>query len=295
MRRAAIDIGSNSLLLTVADEALRPLWDEAVVVGLGKGLGDGGRFHPERRAAAEAVLARYVQQAAELGVPAGQILAVATSGARRATDAGELFAGLRERLGLRVRIISGEEEAELSWLGARGGLALPPGPGLVIDLGGGSTEVVYGEAALQWRRSLEVGTVRLTEAFPDPGALAAHVAQVVGTLPPAAPRWAVAVAGTATTLAAMDAGLVVYDGAVVHGRALTVSGLHAWRDRLRAAPPAERRALAAVSPERADFLPAGAEVIAAILGYYAMDSAICSDGGLRWGLLRRAAGDLAAG
>lgn len=289
MNRAAIDIGSNSLLLTVADADLRPLHDEAVIVGLGKGLGDGGHFRPDRRALAEQVLTRYVQQAAALGVPADQIRAVATSGARRASDAEQMFSELRHRLGLVVRVVSGEEEAELSWSGALGGLSLPPGPGLVIDLGGGSTEVVFGEGPhIHWRRSMEVGTVRLTEAYADDAAaLSRRVEEVCAALPNAQPQWAVAVAGTATTLAAMDAGLTRYDGAVVHGRPLSVTGLLAWRDRLRAASPQQRQELAAVAPERADYLPAGAEVIAAVLIRFGLPAAQCSDGGLRWGLLRQ--------
>lgn len=293
--RASIDVGSNSLLLTVVDDAGRVLHDEARVVGLGRGLGDMGRMQPERRALGARVLADYVATAAKLGVPASEIRAAATSGARRALDAPELFAELEARLGLRVETISGEEEARLSYLGALQGLPLPPPPHLVIDLGGGSTEVVLGEGpTLGWRRSLEIGSVRLTETFIDLEAitdadrdrLRAHVTRAAEVLPDARAATAiVAVAGTATSLAAIDLGLDHYVAERVHGARLPLDRLEALADRLAHADAAQRLEIAAVSPERADFLMAGAEVLIALCRLAGQDALTISNGGLRFGLL----------
>lgn len=295
---AAIDIGSNSLLLTVIDGAGAVLHDEAVVVGLGKGLGDGGRFRPDRAATALAVLRRYAERAAALGVRPEDVLVCATSGARRASDAPAFFAQVTAETGLVPRTISGEEEAELAFLGAARGLPLGDGPRVVIDLGGGSTEVVHGLGDVMGSRiSLEIGSVRLTEAY-APGddvspeqlhALRAAVAEACAALSPAPDgAVAVAVAGSATTLAAMSLGLTAYDGARVHGARVSRDSLDAWAERLRAASPSQRAALAAVSPERAPYLMAGATVLSGVLRRLGLDGLTASDGGLRYGILRQA-------
>lgn len=296
--RAAIDVGSNSLLLTVVDADGRVLHDEARVVGLGRGLGDGGQFRADRVELATRVLGEYVAIAASMGVPAGHIGAVATSGARRASDAAAFFASIEQRFGLRVRTISGDEEATLSFRGACQGLTLPRGERLVIDLGGGSTEVVLGRDSPDWRVSLEIGSVRLTERFLGEGRYSAedrrrlteHVAEAAAGVREALtqrgpPAVAVAVAGTATTLAAMDLRLRVYDGARVHGHALTVEALARLSAALGELEPAQRRAFAAVSPERADYLFAGAAVIEALVRAAGLPHVVVSDGGLRFGIL----------
>lgn len=295
--RAAIDIGSNTLLLLVRDAAGETIHDEAVVVGLGRGLGERGLFRPERMESALEVLRRYVATAASLGVPAAEIRAAATSAARRALNAGTFLQRIHDELGVTVNIVSGVEEARLTWLGALDGLALPLGSVAVVDLGGGSTEVVSGEGErIALQTSLELGTIRLTEAWfgerierYDPRALSrlrAHCEQTCTALGPARhPRNVVAVAGTATTLGAMTLGLSTWDRAAVHGSRLTRADLRSWIDRLLDSTPAQRRSWAAVSPERADLLLAGACVLEAVLTALQRESLIISDGGLRHGLL----------
>lgn len=295
--RAAIDIGSNSLLLLVRDARGETVHDEATVVGLGKGLGDRGLFRPDRMDAALEVLRRYAQTARGLGVPAEQVAAVATSAARRALNAATFFERVKAETGLAVRVIPGEEEARLTWLGALDGLPVPLGSVAVVDLGGGSTEVVVGEGErLQLRTSLELGSVRLTEAWfgehptrydpRDLSRLRAHVDAACQQLRPARhPRSVVAVAGTATTLAAMNLELTAWDRDKVHGSRLTRADLRRWIDRLLPSEPAERRQLAAVSPERADFLLAGACVLEAVLTALQRESLLISDGGVRHGVL----------
>jgi len=293
---AAIDLGSNSLLLAVesADGVL--LHDQAEVVGLGKGLGDMGQFEPARMAHAEQVLRHYAQVASSHGIPPQQIRICATSGARRASNAPQFFDQMKRELGIKIQTISGEEEAQLSYLGALRGLELEEGPVLVIDLGGGSTEIIIGQGELiSYRTSLEVGAVRLTEAFgldQDssglPGALSHLQDLLAAVVLPAKPSQAVVVAGTATTLAAMDAGLSTYQGKAVHGRLLTRDRLNHWQQRLLHADAGQRQLLACVSPKRADYLAGGATVIATVLGFCGLEACIASDAGLRFGILKAA-------
>ena len=293
---AAVDLGSNSLLLAVeaADGTL--LHDQAEVVGLGRGLGDMGQFEPARMAHAEQVLRHYVKVAGGHGVPPDEIRICATSGARRASNAPQFFDQMKRELGVTIQTISGDEEAQLSYLGALRGLELDQGPVLVIDLGGGSTEIIIGQGELiRYRTSLEVGAVRLTEAF----GLEEHGADIQGALDhlqdllapvilPEKPSQAVVVAGTATTLAAMDAGLATYSGEAVHGRQLTRERLNYWQSRMLNAHPALRLELAKVSPKRADYLAGGAAVIGAVLGFCDLDKCVASDAGLRFGILKAA-------
>lgn len=295
--RAAIDIGSNTLLLLVRGPDGSTVHDEATIVGLGRGLGDRGLFRPDRMEAALTVLSRYATRAQELGVAPAQVRAVATSAARRALNAATFFQRVEADTGLHITVIAGEEEARLTWLGALDGLPLPLGSVAVVDLGGGSTEIVTGEGErLGFQTSLEIGAVRLTETFfgetpgrYDPRALSrlrTMVGEACQTLIPARhPRSVIAVAGTATSLAAMNLGLTEWDRDAVHGQRLTRADLRRWIDRLLASSPAERREWAAVDPQRADYLLAGACVLEAVLTALQRESLVVSDGGVRHGLL----------
>lgn len=297
MPRAAIDIGSNTVLLTVVDDQGQVLHDEARVVGLGRGLGDRGLLQPDRIRAAEAALADYVRTAQKLGVEPWAIQAVATSAARRAMNAQTWFTRLQRKLSLRVRVISGDEEARLTWRGALRELDVPDGPVLVVDLGGGSTELVLGEAERVVQRvSLEIGSVRLTERFlgaplhvADPSKLAQlrnHVEVEVAkaTLDPL-PRIVIGVAGTATTLAALALGLTEWDPSRVHGASLTRADLSRFVDLLLPTTPEQRQQICKVSPQRADYLLAGAIVLDRALAAAKRPRLIASDRGLRFGLL----------
>lgn len=297
MPRAAIDIGSNSLLLTVVDDQGAVLHDEARVVGLGRGLGDRGLFAPDRLKAGEAALADYVRTAQRLGVEPWAIQAVATSAARRAMNAQTWFSRLQTRLGLRVRVISGDEEARLTWRGALRELTVPDGPILVVDLGGGSTELVLGdEHSVVQRVSLEIGSVRLTEKYlgaplhiADPARVAQlrnHVeVEIAKVALDPLPRTVIGVAGTVTTLAAMALGLRTWDATAVHGAPLTRADLATFIDRLLPLDAPGREALCAVSPERADYLLAGAIVLDRVLSAARRPRLVASDRGLRFGLL----------
>ena len=297
MPRAAIDIGSNSLLLLVVDDAGNVLHDEARVIGLGRGLGERGVFRPDRMEAALAALQDYATTAQGLGVAPADVRVVATSASRRALNATTFYATVKARTQLRAEVVSGEEEARLTWLGGVDGLGLGPGASMLCDPGGGSTEVIVGEGPhIRSRVSLEIGTVRLTEQYLGTGVvtaaslarLRAHVDAAVATLDlDVLPRAAVAVAGTATTLAAADLGLERYDASVVHGSTLTAAALRRWIDRLLAAGPEERRRIVAVSPERADTVLAGAAILLAILEKSRRQAWRVSDRGLRFGAIQR--------
>lgn len=295
MPRAAIDIGSNSLLLLVVGDDGAVLHDEARVVGLGRGLRDRGMFRPDRMEAALATLGDYAATARALGVAPEAIRAVATSASRRALNATTFYQQVHKQTGIRVEVIPGEEEARLTWIGSVHGLELPPGPVAVIDPGGGSTEVILGDASgIHARVSLEIGTVRLTEQFlgydtVDAASFARMrdaVEDAVATLDFAVqPRSLVAVAGTATTLAACELGLATYDAERVHGFTLTIAAIRRWIDRLLEAGPVQRRELVAVSPERADTLLVGAVILQAVLTRARRSSVRVSDHGLRYGAL----------
>lgn len=293
---AAIDIGSNSILLLVVDGG-QVVHDEQRVIGLGRGLGDRGVFRPDRMEAALEALRDYAVKARELGVAAADVHAVATSASRRALNATTFYANVQKVTGLRVQVISGEEEARLTWLGGISGMDLSPGPVLLVDPGGGSTEVILGEGGhIHQRVSLEIGTVRLTEMFlgygtVEPQALARARAAIddafAGLRLDAPPRSAIAVAGTATSLAANSLGLLAYDPVGVHNSVLSAGTLRTWIDKLLAASPEERRRLMVVSPDRADTVLIGACILLRALECTRRQAWRVSDRGLRYGVVAR--------
>jgi len=254
-------------------------------------------LRPDRMDAAVQVLARFAEQAEDHGVPAFEVRVAATSAARRALNARSFVERVHRETGLRVDIVSGPEEARLTWRGALLDLRLPKGPIGVVDLGGGSTELVLGEGMRMGpRQSLELGSVRLTEQFfgeqpgryrpTDLSQLKTHIQQEMERFQwPVLPRALVAVAGTATTLGAMQLGLRAWEPRSVHGARLTRSSLRQWTDRLLASSSEERRSWAVLSPERADYLLAGACVLEAVCTSAHRDSLMLSIGGVRHGLL----------
>ncbi len=299
MPRASIDIGSNSLVFLVVDDHGETLHDEAVVVGLGRGIGTNGMFQTDRMDLAMDAFQGFAQKAKVLGVPPEQVAAVATSASRRAMNARTFFERVHTETGLQVQVISGIREAQLTWKGALLGLPIESGSYAVVDLGGGSTEIVVGDPQagdLVEQRSVEIGTVRLTEEFfgdqpirYTPADLAAMRASIARHLEPIdwnrIPRALIAVAGTATTLGAMELGLTQWDRLKVHGSKLGRTALRRWIDKLLVSTPADRQQWAAVSPARADYLLAGAGVLEAVCTAAHRDSLWISDGGVRHGVL----------
>jgi exopolyphosphatase/guanosine-5'-triphosphate,3'-diphosphate pyrophosphatase len=302
MRVAAIDIGTNSTLLLVAERrgtALVPVLERATITRLGRGV---DRTRTLDAAAVEdtlACLGGYAEEIRRAG--ATRVDAVGTSAMRDAAG-GEAFrrrAG--ELLGREPRVISGDEEAELTFAGALAGLGLD-GPVIVFDLGGGSTEIIRGRAgAVDVREravSLDIGSVRLTERHlhgdpPSAAEIAAVRADARAGLAGLGAGWTgapvVGVAGTVTTLAAYALAVAPYDAARVHGARLGAATVHRVAAALARLSLAERRVLPAIEPKRADVIVAGATIVEEVLAWAGVPELVVSDRGVRWGLAQRLA------
>ncbi|MCA0293622.1 MAG: exopolyphosphatase [Actinobacteria bacterium] len=287
MRVGAIDCGTNSIRLLIADVdpasgALRDVVRRMEVVRLGYGVDRTGRIDPERMAAAVAMARQYAAQCREHAVAAVRF--VATSASRDAENAAEFVAGVEEAFasagfGVSPEVISGAEEAELSFLGATGDLRAAgiPGPYLVVDIGGGSTEFVRGEAHVEAALSTDVGCVRLTERHlhSDPPAdaeIAAARADVEAAIdaasavvPFAGVQALVGLAGTVTTVTAHALGLPEYLADRIHLTALPGNEIRAAGGDLLTMTRAERAALPFMHPGRVDVIGGGALVWAAIV------------------------------
>lgn len=272
---AALDAGTNTLRLFVADAgpdgALRELDRQLRFVGLGQGVDATGRFDPEAIARAWAAIDEYAPLIRKYGVTRARF--VATSASRDAANRDEFFAGVTERLGITPELISGDEEAQLSFTGAISGARLSGDPVLVMDSGGGSTELVRGDASgtITAAESLDVGSRRVRERYllddPPTAAQVAAARAEVNRLLDACPvdlssvRTFIGVAGTVTTMAALHLGLPSYDRTQVDGHEMPVADVIALTERLLAMPVAELAAAGPVAPERAKVLCAGALVV----------------------------------
>ncbi len=298
-RLAAVDVGTNSVLLLVAergrDGVLRPVREEADITRLGRGVDRTGVLSSEGMQATLDVLARFAALARQDGARA--LVVTATSAARDARNGSEFLDRARERTGAKVEILTGDEEARLSYLAVAQDFAAEAGEAglLAIDVGGGSTEFVHGRGRqVLFRRSLDIGSVRLTERCvrSDPPADAEQeairdVVRHALSVLPSFPREVrvVGIAGTVTSLFAIEHGIEPYDSARVHGGWLPVEEVARVRARLCAVPVAERRVLPGMQPKRADVLPAGALLFETALGHLGAQGARVSDRGLRWGVL----------
>ncbi len=300
-RFAAIDVGTNSVLLLVVerqpDGSLLALDERLEITRLGRGVDATRLLADDRIEATVAALQHFSAAARAHGVE--RLWVTATSAARDATNGARFFARAKAAAGVDVEVLSGDDEALYSFEAAV--RELPgDGPRAVVDIGGGSTELVYGAGGrVDFRRSFDVGAVRLTERLlhgdpPTPAELLALRARLTETFsevpPPPAGLTLVGVAGTVTTLCAIELGLDGYDGRLVQGRLLTRTALRALADRLAALPLAERRRVKGLPPQRADTILAGAEILDAVLARLDLDRLLVSDRGLRWGLLWRRAG-----
>ena len=276
MRVAVVDLGTNSTRLLVADvddghveEVARRL----TITRLGEGVDERRTLLPLPIARVRNVLADYRRELEELG--AERTLAVGTSAIRDAEN-GEAFLGEIEwSYGFTTRLLSGEEEGELTRRGVAGGRELVAGT-LILDVGGGSTELI----ADGFRTSLDLGCVRLTERFlhsdpPTRGELEAAVRAVREALPDLEPTQAIGVAGTITTLAALELGK--YDPDRVHGHRISRETVEAQLQRLASLPLAQRRELPGLEPERAPVIIAGAVIVREVLERYGLDGLEASE------------------
>ena len=275
-RVAAVDIGTNSTRLLVADVedgSVRELDRRLEITRLGEGVDERRILLPQAIARVRNVLAEYRRAAEEAG--AERTLAFATSAVRDA-DNGEAFLGEVEwSYAFKTRLLGGDEEALLTFRGVSAGRDVAPGT-VVIDVGGGSTELILGGPdGVAFHTSLDLGCVRLTERFgTDFGAAAAHVRDVLAGSVPAEvrPRAVIGVAGTITTIGTLDLGLDEEDPEIVHGHGLSAETVAAWTERLEGMTVEEIRTLRGMHPDRAPVIAAGAVVVHETLVYFGLET-----------------------
>jgi len=294
---AAVDVGSNSVRLLVLDAGGARVLREITTTRLAQGVDATGHLADAAitRTVAAVVAFRATWEAAGVATRAGRVRIAATSAVRDASDRDRFLAAVHDAVGITVDVISGAEEAELSHRGATAAVRTAT-PCVVIDVGGGSTELVVGDSdgRLLGSVSLQLGCVRLTERdlHSDPAStdeLDAAARTVDGIVADgltalraqgvdlAALRGAVAVAGTATTLAALQLGLEAYEEARIHGTTLTLAALATLSDRLSSLDVAGRAALGPVQPGRAEVLHGGAIVLSRTLRLLGLDEVTVSE------------------
>jgi exopolyphosphatase / guanosine-5'-triphosphate,3'-diphosphate pyrophosphatase len=293
-RVAVIDIGSNSTRLLVADVdggQVTPIERRSTVTRLGRGVDLSGRLAAEAIEAACAAVDPYVATLQELGAEA--VDAIATSAVRDAANGGAFIAELRERFSLSARVLDGEEEARLTYVGATAETA-PEVPTLVIDIGGGSTEMIVGEGReIEWHTSLQAGVVRHTERHlvsdpPTPvelEALAADLRGLIGAATATAPgaEAGIAVAGTPTSLAAIELELEPYDPRRVHGHVLELPSIQRMLSRLASVPLAQRTEIRGLHADRAPTIVAGVVTLVEAMRAFDLDRITVSEHDILYG------------
>jgi len=309
VRVAVVDIGSNSTRLLIADVdpaggAVATLVKRSEVTRLGEGVDARGSLSEESVERVLRTLRDYRGEIDSHGCEAN--LAVLTAAVRDASNGADFAVRVRDDFGLDARVLSGDEEAQLTFLGAMSGRESAPAaqwPAVVIDIGGGSTEFVVGEDhRAGFHTSLPVGVVRMSERHirsdpPAPSeldALARDVHSVFEEGLPAAERApvkrAIAVAGTATSAAAIDQRLDPYDPARVEGYPLSRAVVAEMLARLAAMPLAERRAVSGLHPDRAPTIVAGLVILGEAMGAFALEQVSVSEHDLLLGGALRVAG-----
>jgi exopolyphosphatase/guanosine-5'-triphosphate,3'-diphosphate pyrophosphatase len=308
-RVGAVDIGTNSVRLLVADVVADdhapddPRRAEVVpverlmrITRLGQGVNETRTLHPDAIARTVAVLREYREVTDRLGV--ARLRATATSAARDSANRDEFFAAVHDALGVTPDLLSGEEEAALSFLGATATLDAPA-PYLVVDIGGGSTEFVLGTDAPVGLVSLDMGCVRITEQFlhsdpPAPEELSNAVAWVrdlVADVPRVIPgardaATLVGLAGTVTTVAAVELGLAEYDAEKIHGFRLTRAAVEDVFRTFATETAAQRATNPGLEPGRVDVIVGGVAVLAGILRTLDVDEVLVSESDILDGLAR---------
>ena len=290
-RTAAFDCGTNSLRLLIADidedGTMTEVDRRMRIVRLGQGVDRTGAFHPDALQRTFAVCDEYAEIIAR-HAPQRQRF-VATSASRDVSNRDAFVDGVRARLGLEPEVIDGEEEARLSFLGATAGVPDAAAPQLVMDLGGGSTELILGKAGTDSAYSMNIGCVRLFERHlaedpPTAAQIAALRADVDDAFSEAAQhvdvsaaRTLVGVAGTITTVAAATLDLDRYDRDRIHGASLSPAQIAQTAQRLVAMPSAQRAELPYMHPGRVDVIAAGSLVFARLVEL--IDDAVTRAGG----------------
>jgi exopolyphosphatase / guanosine-5'-triphosphate,3'-diphosphate pyrophosphatase len=303
-RVATIDVGSNSTRLLVADvgsaeasaesgTGISVIERHSRVTRLGRGVDLSGQLSDEAIEAACAAIADYVSICAEREVE--RIAAIATSAVRDASNGDAFAAELRERFALSARVLDGEEEARLTYQGATA--ARPPEePTLVIDIGGGSTELIVGSGErIAFHTSLQAGVVRHSERHVsnDPpiatelealaGDARALIESAIAGTPEARATAGIAVAGTPTSLAAVELGLEPYDPRRVHGHTLGLEAVQRQLSRFASAALAERAEIPGLHPDRAATIIAGCVILVEAMRAFGLERIEVSEHDILYG------------
>ncbi len=300
MKIASLDVGSNTVLMLVADcsAGLRPrvLADLARITRLGRGVDASGKLDPGSAQLTLDTIAEFTSEAKRLG--ANRIVGVATAALRDAADGLDFLTLVKNRTGVSLQIVTGQVEAELSYLATQKGLEISsPENLLIVDIGGGSTELIRANLGNTLDLvSLQLGSVRLTERIvhhdpPLPSEakrlreLVDHSLRRLGWV--YRPSKMVGIAGTVTTLCAIRLRLTHYRSEVVHGSILAAEDVRNLIQLLGSLPLGQRRQLPGMEVGRADVLFAGAIILERIMNHFGCAEVIVSDQGVRWGLLWR--------
>ncbi|HEX4208898.1 MAG TPA: Ppx/GppA phosphatase family protein [Candidatus Binataceae bacterium] len=299
MKFAAFDVGSNTVLMLVVETvngSLGQIADFARITRLGRGVDAKGKLDPDSAKRTLDAIVEMAGKARELG--AERIVGVATAALRDAADGPSFIAEVKQLAGFDLEVITGEAEAQLSFRAVKRGLSLDPAAKLlIVDIGGGSTELIRADPGIPIEAiSLQIGSVRLTERHvkhdpptsadaaelrlaADEGLKALHWTYQPDTL--------VGIAGTVTTIAAVALGLKEYDATLVHGRRLSHDDVIRTVLKLGSMPLAERKKLAGLEAGRADVIFAGGAILERIMAHFHLNEVVVSDQGVRWGLAWR--------
>ena len=288
---AVVDCGSNSTRLLIASSEGATRQREMRITRLSAGVDASGNLSRAALARSYAVLEEYRAMMDAHHVERG--LLVATSAVRDATNGSDFLAHAAQITRVEARLLSGEQEAAFSYAGATRGLDDDPRPTVIVDIGGGSTELAVRLDAAVHGYSMQIGCVRVTErslgaGVVTPDAAAAASAMIEAQLDQAFDAQPVftslvgevrlvGLAGTVATLAQLDAGLAVYDRDAVHHRLLSRAAVRAWRDRLGALTPAQRLVLPGMVPGREDVLVAGLFILDAVMGRFGVEELLTSE------------------
>jgi exopolyphosphatase/guanosine-5'-triphosphate,3'-diphosphate pyrophosphatase len=292
-RVAVIDVGTNSTRLLVADVngGVAPLERRSTVTRLGRGVDLSGRLASEAIEDVCAAIDGYVGILQELEAETVEV--IATSAVRDADNGSAFVAELRERFALSARVLDGEEEARLTYLGATSE-ALPSEPTLVVDIGGGSTELIVGSgSAISFHDSLQAGVVRHSERCinsdpPTASELEALATDVRGLIADSIgagveARRGIAVAGTPTSLAAVVMELEPYDPSRVHGHVLALPSIQVILSRLASLPLAERVEVPGLHPDRAPTIVAGVVILVETMRAFDLEEITVSEHDILYG------------
>ena len=301
-RVAAIDCGTNSIRLLIADISggkFKEVLRDMEIVRLGQGVDENKSFHPDAINRTLAAVEKFKNQLAGKGVE--KIRFCATSATRDAANRDLFINGVRQILGVEVEVIPGEEEARLSFNGATKELLQSDAPFLVVDIGGGSTEFVYGNKEVEFAKSVDIGCVRMSERHlksqPVEMSQVAQaiididkaIAQAAAVVPISTAKTLVAVAGTATTIAAAALELETYDRYAIHLSRIPAEKVHKVSAAFQAMTKSEISNLGFMHPGRVDVITAGSLVLSRVMAATGATEFVASESdildGMAWSLI----------